>query len=80
MLNLKVITAEESLYEGEVQAVFFPGTAGEFEVLPHHADFLSSLEAGTIRIREEGGNMCTLKIRSGFVRIEKDNISACVVK
>lgn len=80
MLNLKVITAEGSLYEGPVPAVFFPGTAGEFEVLPHHADFLSSLEAGDIRVRKQDNCVKTIRIKSGFVRIEKDDVVACVVK
>lgn len=76
-MKLKIISAEAELYNAEVQAVFFPGQLGEFEVLPHHGDMIAALEKGNIRIRTEEKET-KLGIKSGFVKIVKDQIKACV--
>lgn len=80
MLDLRIITAEESLFEAQVQAAFFPGVMGEFEILPRHAAFLSALESGDIRIRQADGAETGISIKSGFVKVEDDKIVACVAK
>ena len=44
-MKLKIITPEGVLFEGESEAVTFPGMAGSFDVLPHlifRMDFYSS--------------------------------------
>ncbi|MGM9753356.1 MAG: F0F1 ATP synthase subunit epsilon [Candidatus Cryptobacteroides sp.] len=76
-MDLKIISAEAELYNAEIQAVFFPGKLGEFEVLPHHGDMIAALEEGPVRIRTDKGES-RLGIKSGFVKIVKDKITACV--
>lgn len=77
MIELKVISPESEVYSGSVEAVFLPGTLGEFEVLPHHAPIISSLTAGQIRYRQ-GGKMQSIRIASGFARLENDRLTVCV--
>lgn len=77
MLKLRIISAEGCLFDSEVEAVFFPSSLGEFEVLPHHADFISTICQGEIRIRKDGTES-RIAVRSGVIRIEKSLISACV--
>ena len=78
MINVRIISAKSSLYDGQAEAVFFPSALGEFEVLPHHADLLSTLTSGTIRIRESVDNTKQLQIHSGIVRVQNGEITACV--
>lgn len=61
----------------EVEAAFFPGTMGEFEVLQDHAPLISSLSAGAIRYRDGEGEHC-IDIKSGFVNVRDNVILACV--
>ena len=77
MLKLRIISAEGCLFDSEVEAIFFPSTLGEFEVLPHHADFISTICQGEIRIRKDGTES-RIAVRSGVIRIEKSVIIACV--
>ena len=77
MLKLRIISAEGCLFDSEVEAGFFPSTLGEFEVLPHHADCISTICQGEIRIRKDGTES-RIAVRSGVVRIEKSVIIACV--
>ena len=77
MIILEVITPEARICLETVEAVFLPGTLGEFEVLPHHAPIVSSLERGEIRYRL-GGKMHSIVIAAGFVNFASDRMMVCV--
>ena len=55
-MKLKIITPEGVLFEGESDAVTFPGMAGSFDVLPHHAPLITALREGVIRYRVKARN------------------------
>lgn len=77
MIKVRIISPEAELFKGEVQAVFLPGTLGEFEVLDNHAPIISSLGEGLIKLRREG-RVETIKISSGFVRTGRSEMTVCV--
>ena len=78
-MTLHILTPSETLLDAlEVAAVFLPGTLGEFEVLPHHAPIISSLEKGRILYRTPEGEEKTVQIASGFVTVAGDVVKACV--
>ena len=77
MIILEVITPEARICLETVEAVLLPGTLGEFEVLPHHAPIVSSLERGEIRYRLDG-KMHSIAIASGFVNFASDRMMVCV--
>ena len=77
MIILEVITPEARICLETVEAVFLPGTLGEFEVLPHHAPIVSALERGEIRYRLDG-KMHSIAIASGFVNFASDRMMVCV--
>ena len=76
-MKLKIITPEGLLFEGESDAVTFPGMAGSFDVLPHHAPLITALREGVIRYRVEGQEQ-EQSIKGGFVKVENDELSVCV--
>ena len=76
-MELKIITPEKVLYEGEAEAVTFPGLDGSFDVLPHHAPLISALQKGVIRYRVEGTEN-EQPVGSGFVKVENDILSVCI--
>lgn len=78
MLKVRIISPEKELYCGEVKSVLLPGSLAPFEVFPHHAAIVSSLESGEISLRMEGGARESIHIESGFVRCEKDCLTICV--
>ena len=77
MIKVKIISPEAELFNGEVQAVFLPGTLGEFEVLDNHAPIISSLGEGLVKLRCDG-KIETIKISSGFVRTGRGEMTVCV--
>ena len=60
----------------EAAAVFLPGSAAPFEVLPGHAPIISTIEAGTVCWRGKEGEE-SLQIKSGAVRVENNTIEIC---
>lgn len=77
MLELKIITPEKVVYNGETDRVRVPGTLGEFEILTGHAPIVSSLQAGRVEY-VAGGELRKLMIAGGFVEVLNNNISLCV--
>ena len=72
-VQLHIISPERELVNTRVSFVKLPGTLGSFEVLKDHAPLISSLEAGEIVYGEE-----RLRIRSGFVEVRDNLVTACV--
>lgn len=51
LLQICLRTSQEVLWEGEAQSARLPGSAGEFEVMAHHAPMITTLRAGVVALR-----------------------------
>lgn len=49
-MKLEVITPEKTIFEGDVDAVSFPGIEGSFQVLKNHAPIIAALSKGKIKV------------------------------
>ena len=49
-MYLEIISPERIIYSGEVSSVAVPGVQGEFEILNNHAEIVSILKKGHIKI------------------------------
>lgn len=77
MLQLKIVSPEKVVFQGEVVSVLVPGTLGSFEILNDHAPIISSLEEGKVEYTTlEGKNV--MNIRGGFVECKKNEVSLSV--
>ncbi len=70
---LEIITPDQVLYSGEVNAVKLPGAKGSFEILNNHAALISSLEKGQIRVKDAQGDHL-IDITGGIVEVLKNKI------
>ena len=77
MLKLRIITPSEALFEGEVESVTLPGTAGSFSVLDMHAPIISSLDSGKISVKTANGTQ-EYALNSGFVEVKDNSITVCI--
>ena len=77
-MTLKIISAEEILYSGDVQSVTLPGSMGEFTVLYNHATHLATLSAGNIRYVDASGTENETGITGGIVDVDSNVVSVCV--
>ena len=72
-----IMDGETDDIEGEAARVSFPGAAGSFDILPHHAPLIAALRQGTIQY-EHDGKRGEQAIKSGFVEVKDDYISVCI--
>ena len=68
-MTLKIISAQEVIFDGEVTSVTLPGSNGEFTVLRNHATLLSTLVAGV---------ESNASITGGIADIDNNVVSVCV--
>lgn len=77
-MTLKIISAQEILYTGEVSSVTLPGTMGEFMVLNNHASLISTLASGTIRYVDGSGSAGSADISGGIADVDNNIVSVCI--
>lgn len=49
-MNIKILTPEFVVFDGEVDSVLLPGKNGEFHIMKNHAAVVSSLVGGKVKI------------------------------
>ncbi|MCH8281522.1 MAG: F0F1 ATP synthase subunit epsilon, partial [Chloroflexi bacterium] len=45
-MQLEIITAEQQVFDDEVEMVIAPGIDGQLGILPHHAPLMTVLQPG----------------------------------
>ena len=75
---LRVISAEETVFEGEVTSVTLPGEKGSFIVLQNHASIVSTLVKGRLAYVPSQGDACEQQISGGIVDVDNNVVSVCI--
>ncbi|MEW6204533.1 MAG: F0F1 ATP synthase subunit epsilon [Pseudomonadota bacterium] len=53
-IRVDVVSAEESIFEGEAEFVALPGEQGELGIYPRHTPLITRIKPGTVRIKVAG--------------------------
>ena len=77
-MQVKILSPEKSIFEGEVHLVQVPGTNGSFEVLNNHAPIVSTLEKGKIKVITSDGEVMYFDIEGGFVKVQNNVINVLI--
>lgn len=77
-MTLKIISALEIVFEGEVTSVTLPGTMGAFTVLQNHASLVSTLSAGKITFTDAQGASESREITGGLADVDNNVVSVCL--
>ena len=72
-MQVEILTPDKVLFSGEATSVKLPGSKGQFEVLSNHAPLVSSLDAGSVRVKTSGGDQ-NFDIKGGVVEVTKDKV------
>lgn len=75
MLELTVITAENTLYHGHITALTAPTVTGEIGILKGHRPLIAKLDIGGLKITEENQTEKLIFVAGGFLEINNDQIS-----
>lgn len=67
-MQLKVVTPEKVIYDGEIDELIIPTVTGEIAVLPHHIDLLTQVVPGEMIIKHKGKDQ-HVAVTGGFLQI-----------
>jgi len=74
--ELRVVSVERSLFEGDVEFIIANGADGELGVLARHAPLMTILKPGPLRIQETiGGPEELLFVGGGFMEVLPDRVT-----
>ncbi|MBP7512659.1 MAG: ATP synthase F1 subunit epsilon [Bacteroidia bacterium] len=72
-MQLDIITADKTLYSGEIEGVTLPGSGGKFQILKGHAALISSLEKGMIVVKDKAGKQ-EFEVNGGVVEVLNNKV------
>ena len=75
--NLVVSKVDRLLFYGEAYSANFPGTEGQFTVLPHHEPLISILAKGTIKIETEEKHR-EFDVKNGICEVHKNTVTVLI--
>jgi len=73
--QLRVVSVERSLFDGDVDFMIANGGDGELGVLAHHAPLMTVLKPGPLTIRVTGGEEQLLFVGGGFLEVLPDRVT-----
>lgn len=68
MLNVKIATPSNKIFEGELEQISIQTIGGVVTILPNHVPFMSSIENGYVKFNEE-----TIEFSKGTVILDDKN-------
>ena len=74
-LELDIVSAEASIFKGEVSFVSVTGSVGELGIHPGHAPLLTSLKPGQIRATLKDGKEEVFYMSGGMLEVQPNMIS-----
>lgn len=77
-MTLKIISARQIEFEGEVTSVTLPGTLGKFQVLNNHAALIAALTRGSVHYVTAEGDSQERAIEGGVADIKDNVVSVCI--
>jgi F-type H+-transporting ATPase subunit epsilon len=74
-MQLEIVSAEQSLFSGRVQAIMATGTVGELGIYPGHSPLLTSLKPGQIRAILADGREDVFYMSGGMLEVQPDLVT-----
>ncbi len=72
-MKLDIVSAERTVYSGQVDMVIAPGIEGQLGILPKHAPLMSILQAGEL-IARSGEEEYLVAISGGYLEVRSDGV------
>lgn len=73
--HFELVSPEQLVFSGDVEAVGVPGTEGEFTVLKDHAPLISTMKPGVVVIDETPAKKLRLFVRGGFAEVSRSGLT-----
>ena len=74
-IRCEIVSQDRMVFEGDVDIVVLPGSAGEMGILPHHAPLLTTLKYGFIKIRQQGKEEEVFTVAGGVAEVQPEIVT-----
>ena len=74
-LNVRVVSPDKIVFEGEASAVVAPAWDGKVGILPGHAPMLALIGSGGVTVDRPGGGSDTFHVAGGVLKVERDTVT-----
>jgi F-type H+-transporting ATPase subunit epsilon len=75
-IKVDVVSAEESIFEGEAEFVALPGEAGELGIYPQHTPLITRIKPGAVRIKLAGRTEEEFVfVAGGILEVQPDRVT-----
>ena len=76
ILHVNIVSAEQSIFNGDADMVVAPGEAGELGILPGHTPLMTRIKAGTVKVKLVGQEQEELiYVSGGIMEVQPKNVS-----
>ena len=75
-MQCDIVSAEESIFSGEVDLLVADGELGELGITPGHAPLLTPLKPGTVELRQPGSDEpLVYYVSGGFLEVQAGSVT-----
>ncbi|AKP74841.1 F-ATPase epsilon subunit [Piscirickettsia salmonis] len=74
LLKVQVASVEGEIFSGQATMVVARGGLGEVGITPGHAQLLTTIEPGTLRIKKDNGEEEALYVSGGFLEVQPEEV------
>jgi F-type H+-transporting ATPase subunit epsilon len=74
-LHIDVVSAEESIFEGEAEFVVLPGESGELGIFPQHTPMITRIRPGAVRIKPVGKSEELIFVAGGILEVQPHRVT-----
>ncbi len=74
-VHCDIVSAEDSIFSGEVELVVAAGTLGDLGIAPGHAPLMTSLKPGPVRIIKQGGEEEVFYVSGGYLEAQPNMVT-----
>ncbi len=73
-IRCEIVSQDRMVFEGDVDIVVLPGSAGVMGILPHHAPLLTTLQYGVVKVRTKDKEEI-FTVAGGVAEIQPDIVT-----
>lgn len=68
-MQLEIIKPDSNIFKGEATSVVLPGLDGSLGILNNHAPLITTLKAGSIKVKTTEGKELSFEVKGGTVEM-----------
>lgn len=74
-LNVRVVSPDRIVFEGEAASVVAPAWDGQVGILPGHAPMLALIGSGELTVDRPGGGSDRFFVAGGVLKVERNTVT-----